>query len=164
MPLSSSLSLTFEELPKRMAKRIAGVLNGRVASPLIFSLKTFVAALLALYLAFWLGLDQPKWALMTVFIVSQPDSGLVLAKGFFRLLGTIAVEALTLNNRLDEISPTESVAQQRAGLQRLAEMVSSFRAAFGVRFDPVGERIQLVDEKGELVNEDRALLAVLDPS
>jgi mannose-1-phosphate guanylyltransferase/phosphomannomutase len=78
------------------------------------------------------------------------------------LLGTIGVEVLTLNNRLDEISPTESVAQQRAGLQRLAEMVSSSRAAFGVRFDPVGERIQLVDEKGELVSEDRALLSVLD--
>ncbi len=41
-------------------------------------------------------------------------------------------------------------------------MVSSSRAAFGVRFDPVGERIQLVDEKGELVSEDRALLSVLD--
>src|SRR5580693_8930918 len=79
------------------------------------------------------------------------------------LLGTISLgEVLTLNNRLDEISPTETVAQQRAGLQRLAEMVSSSRAAFGVRFDPVGERIQLVDEKGELVSEDRALLAVLD--
>jgi mannose-1-phosphate guanylyltransferase / phosphomannomutase len=79
------------------------------------------------------------------------------------LLGTIGLgEVLTLNNRLDEISPTETVAQQRAGLQRLAEMVSSSRAAFGVRFDPVGERIQLVDEKGELVGEDRALLAVLD--
>jgi mannose-1-phosphate guanylyltransferase/phosphomannomutase len=79
------------------------------------------------------------------------------------LLGTIGLgEVLTLNSRLDEISPTETVAQQRAGLQRLAEMVSSSRAAFGVRFDPVGERIQLVDEKGELVSEDRALLAVLD--
>ena len=79
------------------------------------------------------------------------------------LLGNIGLgEVLTLNNRLDEISPTETVAQQRAGLQRLAEMVSSSGAAFGVRFDPVGERIQLVDEKGELVSEDRALLAVLD--
>ncbi|HJY66806.1 MAG TPA: mannose-1-phosphate guanyltransferase [Streptosporangiaceae bacterium] len=79
------------------------------------------------------------------------------------LLGTIGLgEVLTLNSRLDEISPTETVAQQRAGLQRLAEVVSSSRAAFGVRFDPVGERIQLVDEKGELVSEDRALLAVLD--
>ncbi len=79
------------------------------------------------------------------------------------LLGNIGLgEVLTLNNRLDEISPTETVAQQRAGLQHLAEMVSSSRAAFGVRFDPVGERIQLVDEKGELVSADRALLAVLD--
>jgi mannose-1-phosphate guanylyltransferase / phosphomannomutase len=79
------------------------------------------------------------------------------------LLGNIGLgEVLTLNNRLDEISPTETVAQQRAGLQRLAEVVSSSGAAFGVRFDPVGERIQLVDEKGELVSGDRALLAVLD--
>src|SRR5580658_1683116 len=78
------------------------------------------------------------------------------------LLGQIGVDVLTLNNRLDEASPTETFAQQRAGLQRLAEVVSSFRAAFGVRFDPVRERIQLVDEKGELVGEDRALLAVLD--
>jgi mannose-1-phosphate guanylyltransferase / phosphomannomutase len=78
------------------------------------------------------------------------------------LLGTIGVDVLTLNGRLDEVSPTETVAQQRAGMQRLAEMVSSSRAAFGVRFDPVGERIQLVDEKGELVSEDRALLSVLD--
>jgi mannose-1-phosphate guanylyltransferase / phosphomannomutase len=78
------------------------------------------------------------------------------------LLGRIGVEAHTLNGRLDEVSPTETVAKQRAGLQRLAEVVSSAKAAFGVRFDPVGERIQLVDEKGELVSEQRALLAVLD--
>jgi len=78
------------------------------------------------------------------------------------LLGRIGVEVHTLNGRLDEVSPTETVATQRAGMQRLAEVVSSARAAFGVRFDPVGERIQLVDEKGELVSEQRALLAVLD--
>jgi mannose-1-phosphate guanylyltransferase / phosphomannomutase len=78
------------------------------------------------------------------------------------LLGRIGVDVHTLNNKLDEVSPTETVAQQRAGLQRLAEVVSSAKAVFGVRFDPVGERIQLVDEKGEQVNEQRALLAVLD--
>ena len=43
-------------------------------SALIFALKTFVAGLLALYLAFWLGLDEPRWALLTVYIVSQPES------------------------------------------------------------------------------------------
>jgi uncharacterized membrane protein YccC len=57
---------------------------------LIFAVKTFGAALLALYIAFWAGLDDPRWSFLTVFVVSQPDSGLVLAKGFYRILGTIA--------------------------------------------------------------------------
>ena len=78
------------------------------------------------------------------------------------ILGRIGVEVHTLNNRLDEVTPTQTVAQQRAGMQRLAEVVSSSKAAFGVRFDPVGERIQLVDEKGALVSDERALLVVLD--
>ena len=59
-------------------------------NPLIFAAKTFVAGLLALYVAFWLGLDEPRWALLTVYIVSQPESGLVLAKSFYRALGTAA--------------------------------------------------------------------------
>jgi mannose-1-phosphate guanylyltransferase/phosphomannomutase len=78
------------------------------------------------------------------------------------LLGRIGVDVLTVNNRLDEASPTQSLAQVRAGMHRLAELVSSSRAAFGVRFDPVGERITLVDEKGAMVSDDRALLVVLD--
>jgi uncharacterized membrane protein YccC len=61
-----------------------------VWSALIFALKTFVAGLLALYVAFRLGLDEPRWALLTVYIVSQPESGLVLAKSFYRALGTAA--------------------------------------------------------------------------
>src|SRR6516165_10712281 len=76
------------------------------------------------------------------------------------LLGQIGVEVLTLNNRLDEESPTQTVAQLRAGMQRLAEQVASSRAAFGVRFDQVGERIQLVDDKGAMVREDRVALPV----
>ena len=65
-------------------------LNYQTAVGLIFAVKTFAAALLALYIAFWAGLDDPRWAFLTVFIVSQPDSGLVLAKSFYRILGTIA--------------------------------------------------------------------------
>ena len=78
------------------------------------------------------------------------------------LLGRIGVDVLTVNNRLDEASPTQSLAQLRAGMQRLAELVASSRAAFGVRFDQVGERIMLVDEKGAMISDDRALLVVLD--
>jgi mannose-1-phosphate guanylyltransferase/phosphomannomutase len=78
------------------------------------------------------------------------------------LLGRIGVDVLTVNNRLDESTPVQSLAQARAGLQRLSELVSSSRADFGVTFDPVGERITLVDDKGALVSDDRALLVVLD--
>jgi len=65
-------------------------LNHQTAVGLTFAVKTFAASLLALYIAFWAGLDDPRWAFLTVFVVSQPDSGLVLAKGFYRILGTIA--------------------------------------------------------------------------
>jgi mannose-1-phosphate guanylyltransferase/phosphomannomutase len=78
------------------------------------------------------------------------------------LLGRIDVDVHTLNSRLDEVTPTQTVAQARASMQGLSEVVSSSRAAFGVRFDQVGERIQLVDEKGALVSDERALLVVLD--
>jgi mannose-1-phosphate guanylyltransferase/phosphomannomutase len=78
------------------------------------------------------------------------------------LLGRIGVDVLTLNNRLDEQSPTQTLAEVRAGMQRLAEQVASSRAAFGVRFDQVGERIQLVNDRGAMIGEERALLVVLD--
>ncbi|TDD81756.1 mannose-1-phosphate guanyltransferase [Actinomadura rubrisoli] len=78
------------------------------------------------------------------------------------LLGTMGVEVLTRNNGLDEANPTETLAERMRDLERLGELVSSSRAAFGVRFDPVGERISLVDENGELVGDDRALLVMLD--
>ncbi|TQS28536.1 mannose-1-phosphate guanyltransferase [Microbispora sp. KK1-11] len=78
------------------------------------------------------------------------------------LLGRAGVDVLTVNNRLDDASPTETLAERRRDLQRLAELVASARAAFGVRFDPVGERVSLVDEMGQLISEERALLVVLD--
>jgi hypothetical protein len=38
---------------------------------LIFAGKTFAASLLALYIAFWAGLDDPRWSFLTVFVVSH---------------------------------------------------------------------------------------------
>ena len=67
-----------------------GWLDHQTAVGLTFAVKTFAASLLALYIAFWAGLDDPRWSFLTVFVVSQPDSGLVLAKSFYRILGTIA--------------------------------------------------------------------------
>ncbi|GAA2160604.1 mannose-1-phosphate guanyltransferase [Actinomadura napierensis] len=78
------------------------------------------------------------------------------------LLGRVGVEVLTRNNALDEANPTETLPERMRDLERLGALVSSSRAAFGVRFDPVGERISLVDENGEMVADDRALLVMLD--
>ncbi|WP_103936052.1 mannose-1-phosphate guanyltransferase [Thermomonospora echinospora] len=78
------------------------------------------------------------------------------------LLGLMGVDVLTMNNRLDEANPTETLAERMRDLQRLGDLVSSSRAAFGARFDPVGERLSLVDENGELISDDRALLVFLD--
>jgi hypothetical protein len=46
----------------------------QTAVGLTFAVKTFAASLLALYIAFWAGLDDPRWSFLTVYIVSQPDS------------------------------------------------------------------------------------------
>jgi mannose-1-phosphate guanylyltransferase/phosphomannomutase len=78
------------------------------------------------------------------------------------LLGRIGVDVLTVNARLSEASTTESLAVHLRDLERLGELVSSSRADFGVRFDHVAERIAIVDERGELIHDDRALLVLLD--
>ncbi|RFQ29032.1 FUSC family protein [Pseudomonas sp. ATCC 13867] len=55
---------------------------------LLFALRTVAAGLLCLYLAFVFDLDQPKWALMTVIIISLPLAGMTLKRSFAQVLGT----------------------------------------------------------------------------
>jgi len=74
----------------------------------------------------------------------------------------MGVDALIVNGRLDETSPTETLASHMQGLARLGELVASSRASFGARFDPVAERLALVDERGQIIHDDRALLVVMD--
>jgi len=78
------------------------------------------------------------------------------------LLGRLGVDALTVNNGFDETSPTESAADRDEALRRLGQLVESSRAAFGVHFDPVGERLSIVNERGISIDDERALLVVLD--
>lgn len=76
------------------------------------------------------------------------------------LLGRLGIDVLTVNNGLSQA--TETVADRMRDLERLSDLVSSSRAAFGVRFDQVGERLALVNEQGQLIHHDRALLVMLD--
>lgn len=57
---------------------------------IVFSLKAFVAAMLALYIAFAANLTNPYWALTTVYVVSQPYAGAMRSKATFRIIGTVS--------------------------------------------------------------------------
>ena len=59
------------------------------AADLIFSAKTFAAAMLALVIALWLDLPRPYWAMATVYITSQPLAGATSSKALYRVLGTL---------------------------------------------------------------------------
>ncbi|AYM83721.1 FUSC family protein [Agrobacterium tumefaciens] len=55
----------------------------------IFSLKTFAAAMLAYFIAISFDLPRPFWAVATVYIVAHPLSGAISSKSVYRLLGTL---------------------------------------------------------------------------
>lgn len=55
----------------------------------IFVVKSLLAVYLAAWLAMWLQLEQPSTTMITVSIVMNPYSGMVLAKSFYRVLGTL---------------------------------------------------------------------------
>lgn len=63
---------------------------------LVFSLNSFAAAMLALFLALAMGLVNPFWSAMTVYIVSQPHAGSVRSKAFYRLVGTFVGAAIAV--------------------------------------------------------------------
>ncbi|MFC5475449.1 FUSC family protein [Paraherbaspirillum soli] len=66
------------------------------APVIIYMLKLTVAVLLALGLSLRFDLSKPSTAMLTVIIVMQPRSALVLAKSFYRFLGTVAGVMLSL--------------------------------------------------------------------
>lgn len=81
--------MTWARLKQLVETPLSG-LTQPTRSDWIFALRTVSAGLIALLAAYALKLDHPQWAMMTVFIVAQPVAGMVLAKGFYRLLGTLA--------------------------------------------------------------------------
>ncbi|NLP60369.1 FUSC family protein [Paraburkholderia sacchari] len=54
----------------------------------LFSVKTFAASMLALYIALVFQLPRPYWAMASVYIVSNPFVGATRSKALYRALGT----------------------------------------------------------------------------
>ena len=56
---------------------------------LVYLCKVLLACLMAMWLSLKFELDQPRTAMLTVAIVMQSRSGMVFAKSYYRLLGTL---------------------------------------------------------------------------
>lgn len=65
------------------------LLHPSYLSASLFALRTTIASLVALAIAFWMELGQPQWAAMTVWIVAQNSRGMSLSKGRWRIVGTL---------------------------------------------------------------------------
>jgi uncharacterized membrane protein YccC len=80
------------------AQRFAEVFQA-AGQPLLFGLRLWASVSLALYVAFWLELDNPVWAGTSAAIVCQPHLGASLRKGWYRMIGTlvgaVAIAVLT---------------------------------------------------------------------
>nr|WP_254703658.1 FUSC family protein [Kosakonia sacchari] len=66
------------------------------ANALLYSAKSFAAAMLAYYIALSIGLEKPSWAIITVYIVSQTSVGASLSRSVYRLAGTIVGAGATV--------------------------------------------------------------------
>jgi uncharacterized membrane protein YccC len=76
-----------DAMPSNPAGRLADAFaNAR--GPLLFGIRLWVSVCLAMYVAFWLQLDNPYWAGASAAVVCQPQLGASLRKGWFRMIGT----------------------------------------------------------------------------
>jgi uncharacterized membrane protein YccC len=79
-------------LTRHKRRNILGNTTGLVATlqaPLAFGLRVWASVCLALFLAYWLQMDNPFWAATSAAIVCQPSLGASLRKANFRLIGTL---------------------------------------------------------------------------
>lgn len=67
-----------------------GAFVAEEAGAWLFVAKSLLAMYTAAWLAMWLQLEQPSTTMITVAVVMHPHSGMVLAKSFYRALGTLA--------------------------------------------------------------------------
>lgn len=85
-----SVSHSFKAPPWLLALNQEAVLWGTTEGwRWIFVCKSALAALLALWLSMRFQLEQPRLAMITVFIVMRPQTGMVLTKSLYRIGGTM---------------------------------------------------------------------------
>jgi uncharacterized membrane protein YccC len=114
-----------------VTERIAAALRG-LGPPLLFGMRLWASVCLALYVAFWLELDNAYWAANTAAIVCQPHLGASLRKGWYRMIGTVigavAIVVLTACFPQDRGPFLVSLALWGAGCALVATLLRNFAA------------------------------------
>ena len=64
------------------------MIRGIYIRPIIFSVNCYIATIITMFVAFSLDLKSPGWAMTTVYLTSQPLSGVLRAKAVYRVIGT----------------------------------------------------------------------------
>src|SRR6195256_749366 len=79
-----------------MSSGLRGLANALAdaRAPLLFGVRLWASVCLALFVAFWLQLDDPFWAGTSAAVVCQPQLGASLRKGWFRMIGTLVGETM----------------------------------------------------------------------
>lgn len=72
----------------RFSGGFGGVLSV-AREPLLFGIRLWASVCLALFVAFWLELENPFWAGASAAIVCLPQVGASLRKAWFRMIGTV---------------------------------------------------------------------------
>src|SRR3984893_10906092 len=75
--------------PPQVYQAVAAALRSSTPA-LLFGLRLWAAVCLALYIAFWLQLDNASWAGTSAAVVCPPSLGASLRKGWCRMIGTAA--------------------------------------------------------------------------
>src|SRR5215470_15298568 len=125
-----------ERAPDRSAaaRWVAASANAARAAgpPLLFGLRLWASVCLALYIAFWLELENAYWAGTSAAIVCQPHLGASLRKGWYRLIGTVigAVAAVVLTACFpqDRVPFLVGLALWGAGCAFVSTLLKNFAA------------------------------------
>src|SRR5712671_762459 len=155
--------------------RSAAISNARltdaaraIGPPLLFGVRLWASVCLALYIAFWLELDNAYWA-GTSAIMCQPHLGASLRKGWFRMIGTIigavAIVVLTACFPQDRGPFLVGLALWGAGCALVATLLRNF-AAYAAALAGYTAAIIASDQLGATggPNGDAFMLAVFRAS
>jgi mannose-1-phosphate guanylyltransferase / phosphomannomutase len=81
---------------------------------------------------------------------------------FAQILNKLGVEVVPLNARMDETKLAMLQYEFRANLERTAKIVSVLDADLGLQLDVAGEKLFIVDEKGEILDDITAAALMVE--